>query len=197
MRVVGIIALGTLVACAFKPRASEEHDAATSDAASDAVTSDATGIDAAPGACSTAGLVCPNGNARAIPATCSTSNECWVGCRDGDTQSPVEAAKHCLNWGGRLATFASAAQEACVRTVINGSIMLGLSQAGGEATPLTGWSWNGDGSTPPFLAWGAGQPSDADGVENGEEQCAVSNTSSEWHDTPCGITNSARWICVR
>jgi hypothetical protein len=201
VRLVGFIALVAFGACAFEPRASNEaRDAAVTDAASDqsdAATDGATS-DATPAACSTTGLVCPNGNARSIPASCSASaTECWVGCRDGDTQSPTEAAQHCANWGGRLGTFASSQQEGCVRTVINGAIMLGLAQAGGESTPLTGWSWNGDGNAPPYLPWGAGQPNDADGVESDAEQCAFSNTSSQWHDMPCGVTNSARWTCVR
>lgn len=126
---------------------------------------------------------------------CGAPTDCWVGCRDGDVVSANEAAAFCTAWGGRLGRINSADEEVCVRTVLNGAIILGLTQAPMQAAADQGWSWNGDGVTPTYLPWSNGQPDDNDGIEDGEAQCAFSNSNSVWDDMACDAPASARFTC--
>jgi len=144
--------------------------------------------------CSITSMMCP-GNQTLRLLSCGDSSDCWVGCRDGNVVSPNEAAAFCTSWGGRLANIDSAAEETCVRTTINGAIILGLSQAASQTDTDIGWSWNGDGLTPAYLNWDNGQPNDSNGVETNEEQCAFSNSGGNWHDTVCNAPASARFTC--
>jgi hypothetical protein len=160
------------------------------DASGDAVV----GADDASFVCSTTSLMCP-GNQPLRLLSCGEPSDCWVGCRDGDVVSVDQAAAFCQSWGGRLGRINSAAEETCVRTVINGAVILGLVQAANQSDPDVGWSWNGDGIAPPYLNWGNGQPNDGTAGENNEEQCSYSNSGVEWHDVVCDAPTSARFTC--
>jgi hypothetical protein len=188
--------------CSFTPgklavRDAPAVDDADLDAMTDAMTVDApTDSAVVNSACDVTGLTCPGGQPlRRL--LCGQAAECWVGCRDGDVLSPDQARLFCDGLGMKLGIFDSANDEICVRMVLNGSIMLGMTQAPGQLLPGDAWTRISDGLTPTYFNWGGGQPSDVDAIENGEEQCATSNTSSEWHDVPCGSGASARWICRR
>jgi len=156
------------------------------DAASDAP------VDAAP--CSTLGLVCPG----STPITFQCGGDCWAGCTNGTPIPHAAAANACTVWGGRLTPVYNATELTCVRSAISvGSAMwLGLVQAPTAASPSAGWSWNGDGKTPPYLDWAPGQPNDSDGDEDGEEQCAYSSSAMTWQDEPC-TSLFARFACRR
>jgi hypothetical protein len=144
--------------------------------------------------CDDHGLTCP-GNQPVNVLDCGPPGDCWIGCRDGPLISFADAAMFCASWGGRLGWINSAAEEVCLRQTINGAIILGLTQAAGQSATDSGWSWNGDGLAPVYIDWGTGQPDDANTVEDGTEQCAYSNSSSEWHDTECDVPASARFTC--
>lgn len=193
-----------VTACEYSPPGlggdDQQIDALTSDGSTpmiDAPVAPIDGPDASPSVCSTAGLNCAGGNAHLL-ATCTTAAaECLVGCRDAPViVSPDEAEAACVAWGGHLATLASIAQENCVRQTINGAIILGMRQQANQTAPLLGW-FDYTGQPITFFRWDTGQPNDAGGGEDGQEQCVFSNTDPAWHDTPCDIDASARWICRR
>lgn len=191
-----------LVGCSFRVAGSSDAPPLIDDASAtiDAPLDGPPGIDAmidAPidgpptAVCSGAGLICPGGTLpRAI--TCSTG--CWYGCRDGTSVTQVQASTLCTTWGGKLARIDSAAEETCMRTVIDGAIWIGLQQALNQTNDAAGWSWNGDAIMPPYLRWASGQPNDGDGTESNVEQCAYSSTSTTWQDELCTATLT-RFTC--
>jgi hypothetical protein len=158
--------------------------------------SDAPAADAAPFACDFPGVQCPGGQPLRVLA-CGPPGECWVGCVNGDAQTPVQAMQFCTNLGMTIGAFDSAADETCVRNAgINGSIMLGITQLADQANDDEGWVRIIDNMPALYLDWDDGQPNDGpNSGENNEEQCASSNTSAQWHDGPCATGGSARWIC--
>jgi hypothetical protein len=167
--------LMVVAGCGF--RIAGSADAALSDDASDGPA-----VDVSLGTCNGAGLACPSGT---TPHAIGCGTGCWYGCRDGSAITEPEAAALCIAWGGKLGRIDSAADETCMRTVLDGAIWVGIEQAANQATPIAGWSWNNDGTAPPYLRWASGQPNDGDGTEDGVEQCAYSSTSTTWQDTPC------------
>jgi hypothetical protein len=179
------VVFGVLAACSFhSPDGSSGSDAgATTDA---------------PFVCDFPGVQCPGGSPLRILA-CGNPDECWVGCVNGDVQTPAQAMQFCANLGMTIGAFDSAADETCVRSAgINGSIMLGITQLVDQPNDDEGWIRIVDKMPAPYLKWDAGQPNDgSSGVEDNEEQCASSNTSTQWHDIPCAADGSARWICRR
>jgi hypothetical protein len=146
-------------------------------------------IDAAPDAppdavtCPTLAVACPAG----ITTMVICNNACWASCTAQGDEPTASAA--CTAWGGRLAPLQTQADQDCVHlTVFPGAASwIGFEQSAGATTLTGGWTWNSDGITPSFTNWSGGQPNDgADGVENGEEQCAyMSNPSGAWQDTAC------------
>jgi hypothetical protein len=189
------LAIGVLAACSFRAPNAElgdgprEVDASPGD--------DAPG-DGAPFVCDFPDVQCPGGAPLRVLA-CGAVGECWVGCVNGAAQSPDQAMQFCAGLGMKLGALDSAADETCVRTAgIDGLIMLGITQLAGQLTAADGWVRTADGMPAGYLNWGGGQPNDGLTVlETGEEQCAASNTSSQWHDIPCATVASARWICRR
>jgi hypothetical protein len=180
-----------LAACSF-------DSPATSDAprAGDAPTADAAPPDTGPFMCDFPGVQCPGGQPlRILP--CGNAGECWVGCVNGDPQTPAQAMQFCTNLGMTTGAFDSLADETCVRNAgINGSIMLGITQLADQTADDVGWVRIIDNMPVQYFNWDAGQPNDGTiGGETNEEQCASSNTSADWHDVPCATIGSARWIC--
>ncbi len=186
-----------LAACSFKsPGAAPSGDAPGGDDAPaiDAAVPDAS-PDADPSTCSFPGFQCPGGvPLRVLP--CGATGECWVGCVNGATQTVAQATAFCAGLGMKLGLFDSAEDEACVRGAgINGAIMLGMQQLTGQQNGDEGWIRIADDTAVSHFDWGPGQPNDADGAEDGQEQCAFSNASALWHDDACATLSSARWIC--
>jgi hypothetical protein len=201
---VGATILTVLAGCGFRIASSTDgmpnHDAtdeaaAGDDAAIDAATdapADApadvqiimidASVDSPPPTCSGTGLVCPGGT---TPHAIGCGTGCWYGCRDGSAVTETAASALCTAWGGTLGRIDSAADETCMRTILDGAIWLGLEQAANQMQTTTGWTWNSDGIAPPYLRWASGQPNDGDGTEDGLEQCVYSSTSTTWQDTPC------------
>lgn len=192
-RAVRLVGTLVLTACSFRSPTTGSGDAGRDappiDGPVDAAVVDAP-IDGS--ACTTAGLVCPGSS----PITFQCGGDCWAGCTNGTPISQPAAAAACQTWGGRLTPVYNAAELSCVRAAISvGSAMwLGLTQDANSATPSDGWSWNGDGVTPPYLFWAPGQPNDQDADEDGEEQCAYSSTQTNWQDEPCSSA-FARFAC--
>lgn len=152
--------------------------------------------DAGPFVCAFPGVQCPGGVALRVLA-CGAP-ECWVGCVNGDVQTVAQATQFCASLGMRMGVFDSAAQETCVRTAgINGAILLGMQQLAGQQNADEGWIRIADDQPVQFFRWDSGQPSDGDGNENGQEQCAFSDSSARWHDASCATLVTARWICRR
>jgi len=157
-------------------------------AGSDDAPADAPPVDAPPDTaalCSTKNITC------STPVVTSCGGTCWVSCPDAVTESV--ASSRCTAWGGKLARLTSNARDACIRSTVapTGDLWIGLEQEPGEAQLLDGWSWNSDHVNPPFFNFdnqGSGnQPDDADGVENGQENCAaIAAGRSKWNDTACG-----------
>jgi hypothetical protein len=93
----------------------------------------------------------------------------------------------CVVWGGHLGEIDDATEEACVEAYVSDKTWIGLMQAPGAANPAANWTWNG--TTPVVYSnWQSGAPNDADGTENGDEQCADLQPSGNWDDEPCSST---------
>jgi lectin-like protein len=154
------------------------------DAAGDGLPTDGPPIDQPQPLCATAGLTCA-GNAVAFQC----GDDCWVGC--DDTIQHDAAATRCTQWGGKLAPFVLSTDQSCFRQHIQPSddSWTGLVQMAGAANPSAGWSWNGDGLTPPLFNWLSGQPDDLDGTENDTQQCAqILDGTNKWQDVACTAT---------
>ena len=74
---------------------------------------------------------------------------------------------------------------------------IGLLQSPIANTVDGGWSINGDDMALTFTNWDAGQPNDANGSENGAEQCAFMTTDGKWQDSDCTSTSLVRFSCRR
>ena len=167
----------------------DQIDAAGSDdapPAGDGPDVDAPPVDM-PALCSTQPITC------SAPVVTTCGGTCWVSCPDAVTESV--ASSRCTAWGGKLARLTSNARDACMRSTVapTGDVWIGLEQRT-EDKLLEGWSWNSDNIAPPFFNFdnqGVNQPDDADGVENGQENCtAIANGRSKWNDTACGGTRA-------
>jgi hypothetical protein len=190
VRLVGTL---LLTACSFHSPNVGQGDARSIDApAVDAAVDGAADATVDAFECTTANLVCPGSS----PMTFQCGGDCWAGCTNGTPITQAAAVTACKAWGGRLTPVYNAAELSCVRAAIApGSAMwLGLTQDAMATMPGDGWSWNGDGLTPPYLFWAPGQPSDGDGVENGAEQCAYSSSQTDWQDERCDALY-ARFAC--
>jgi hypothetical protein len=190
-----------LVACTYAPHTASSSDDAplAIDAASDdaADASPDSPFDAPAFTCNVIGVQCPGGQPLRKLA-CGDPNDCWVGCRDGDVVSPAGAEAFCTNLGMHLGAFDAPADETCVRTVLDGAIILGITQLPAQANPDDGWVRTANTQPAQHFNWDNGQPEDAPTTgEQGEQQCAFSNASGKWNDIACAVDVSARWICRR
>ena len=83
-----------------------------------------------------------------------------------------------------LATIASAAEQTAAMTATGNMLAwIGLTQATSQATPAAGWTWRG-GAALAYTAWAGGQPDDANGAENDEQNCGALGAGG-WGDEPC------------
>lgn len=135
--------------------------------------------------CSTTGLACAG-----TVAIHDCSGTCWVSCSQAVTQSIAAAV--CAGWGGKLAPLRTQDDQDCLHDSIfpDAASWIGLVQAGGADAVDADWSWNDDGQPLTFTSWSPGQPNDANGQENGMEQCAYMSTSGGWQDSGCTATIS-------
>ena len=134
-------------------------------------------IDAAPLACSTAGLSCAG-----TPTMFSCGGQCWVGCPDLVTREVARVA--CTGWHGALGKIDDATEQTCVAGHVGAGMWIGLIQPVGSATATAGWTWNA--VTPVvYTHWAPGEPEDGDGRENGLEQCGDIQSTGNWDDVVC------------
>jgi len=150
-------------------------------------------IDAAPPidvmhpACSEAGLTC---NGTVTRFTCG--GNCWVKC--AGTAARSTAATACAGWTGALGEIGDATEQDCVATHVGAPTWIGLVQSTTATTPSTGWTWNG--AVPVvYTHWLMNKPDDADGVENGAEQCGSIRVDGSWDDDNCG--GALNFFCER
>jgi hypothetical protein len=136
-------------------------------------------IDAMPPPCSITGLSCPGGTATMFPC----GGHCWVRCTGNVTRTAARTA--CTNWGGALGEINDPAEQTCVAAKLASATWLGLIQPDNSMSPGMGWTWNGVDRID-YTNWLTGKPDDADGVENGAEQCASMEVGGGWDDQNCG-----------
>lgn len=145
--------------------------------------------DAAPLACSTAGLTC-SGQGVATMFTCG--GNCWVRCTQHVTREAARAA--CAAWSGTLAVIDDATEETCATSHAPADTWIGLQQPPAQTMPGMGWTWNG--ATPPvYTRWATGRPDDQDDRENGQEQCGKIESSGIWDDVACN--DQIAFFCER
>lgn len=145
--------------------------------------------DAAPLACSTAGLTCTGGTVTMF--TCG--GKCWVLCTQQRTREQARAA--CADWSGLLGQIDDATEQACVE-MHNGDFDRWFNpiQLANATQPAMGWTLNG--VTPiVYTHWRNGEPNDGDGTENGAQNCATFQTDGTWADSPC--TDAHSFFCER
>ena len=155
-------------------------------------------IDAPPRACEATGLTC-SGTVTVKTCTNAAGRTCWASCNQALTQPQAEA--RCTAWGGKLGPFITTEDDVCFESVrIAGQKMwTALEQLPNQASFGAGWLWNGDATTPAtVIRWDTGEPNDsnADNVENNQEQCAFINESTlnnNSHDKAC--TEVYRFAC--
>jgi hypothetical protein len=126
------------------------------------------------------------------PAGCSTfgcAGTCHLYCIGAVAFADAKPA--CEAWGGYLAEIDTIEENDCTSAMLTGDTWLGLTQAPGQATPDAGWSWLHAGQPlATFTNWTPGQPDDADGIENDEQDCAVmqgpaGTSPGTWNDRAC------------
>ncbi|HEX3765313.1 MAG TPA: C-type lectin domain-containing protein [Kofleriaceae bacterium] len=84
-----------------------------------------------------------------------------------------------------LGEINDATEETCVdQHIATATFWIGAIQGAGAATPGDRWTWNGT-TQMPYLDWATGKPDDADGVENGMEQCGAIRPGGTWDDDGC------------
>jgi hypothetical protein len=109
---------------------------------------------------------------------------CYLSCRDNFNAD--DAAGFCENSGMSLPIIDNTNTNDCVAAATrNFTSWTGLRQPDTATSTAEGWRWP-DGSEPSFAAWGAGEPNDADGIEDGDEQCMGMDIDAIWRDRPCG-----------
>lgn len=135
-------------------------------------------VDAMPPPCSTAGLSC-GGTATMF----ACGGHCWVKCTGAVLRVTAETA--CAGWTGALGEIDDATENGCVASHITTSAFwFGAVQGDAAATPDDKWTWNG--TTPlVYTSWATGKPDDADGVEDGMEQCGTIRPGGTWDDDSC------------
>lgn len=135
--------------------------------------------------CTTTGLTCTGGTVKAMVC----NNACWASCEDNQAVTQPAASTACTAWGGKLAPLHDATDAACVEMLLPGEqSWIGLQQSATAPNPNSAWTWNSDLVAITYTNWEMNQPDDANGSENGQEQCAMRNTIGEWHDVPCDNT---------
>jgi hypothetical protein len=113
------------------------------------------------------------------------NGRCVTHCTDMVLQD--EAANRCSVWGGTLSPVHDQADNDCVHLVSASGSWIGYMQAMGSTTLVDNWSWL-DGVSSAYTNWGVGEPMDAEGIENGQEQCAMMFPDGTWVDTGCTVT---------
>lgn len=170
------------------------HDAPPVDAdpapRPDAGMPDAPPVDAPPPLpCVATGLGCSAGTATVFQ--CGT--QCWVKC---SAAVPRDfASTTCAGWSGALGEIDDATEETCVNAhIATATFWIGAIQGAGATTPADRWTWNGTAQMV-YTDWATGKPDDADGVENGAEQCGAIRPGGTWDDDGC--TAALPFFCRR
>ena len=106
---------------------------------------------------------------------------CMVACA---AQSGTQAQAFVVGtW--HIASITSAAEQSAAITATNGQLAwIGLTQPANQTTPMMGWTFIGIPGPPTFAGWAGGQPDDANGVENNEQNCGALGPVG-WGDEPC------------
>ncbi|MEO6771815.1 MAG: lectin-like protein [Kofleriaceae bacterium] len=120
-------------------------------------------------------------------AIASCDGRCFATCSETLTQP--EAAMRCTAWGGTLAVIRDAQDQSCLQAALTNDVWLGYEQAATAVQPDLGWSWT-DGTPSTYTNWRSGEPNDTDGVENGQENCALMFSSGSWNDAQCDLAEA-------
>lgn len=155
---------------------------------------DAPGPDAAidapatPGACLNT-LVCPNGGTKTY---FQCLEDCFIVC---SAPSSFTAAQNACDAGAdRLARINSQAVQTCVEQFFTSPMWIGAHQDTGQTLPGSGWRWP-TAVLLNYTNWGTHEPTDSDGIENNQEDCAaMAYPSGRWFDTSC-TTSTYRPLC--
>jgi hypothetical protein len=142
--------------------------------------------------CIADGLSC---GGTATPFMCGT--QCWVKCTD--TVSRATAETRCTGWTGALGEIDDAAENGCVAMKIGtAAFWFGAIQLNGAMTPDDKWTWNGDATQAmKYTNWATGKPDDADGNEDGMEQCGTIRPGGTWDDDSCNPPVGLGFFCRR
>ena len=135
---------------------------------------------------------CPPLLCGAAATAMSCNGRCFTHC--SEIVFETEAVSRCNAWGGTVAAVHSQADNDCVALVAPTQSWIGYTQSGG-ALLAANWTWL-DGQVSAYTNWDVNEPQDADGIENGQEQCALINPGGTWVDTGCNIT-PAEIACSR
>jgi hypothetical protein len=152
-------------------------------------------VDAMEVPCIADGLSC---GGTPLPFKCG--DQCWVKCTDPVSRATAET--RCTGWTGALGEIDDATENGCVALKIStAAFWLGAIQGAGAATPADKWTWNGDATRPVdqnhYNNWAAGKPDDADGNEDGMEQCGTIRPGGTWDDDGCTPQVGLGFFCRR
>ena len=137
-------------------------------------------------ACTLAIVSSQNAGAMPIDVTYDADTGHWYGLVAADNGTPDANGYYTRSWGtaeanalasgGQLVTINDAAENAWLVQTFAGAIgvggvgaFIGLEQAAGSTACDQGWSWV-SGQAVTYVNWNAGEPNDADGIEDGTEQ---------------------------
>ncbi|HEX8107827.1 MAG TPA: C-type lectin domain-containing protein, partial [Kofleriaceae bacterium] len=150
-------------------------------------------VDAMPVPCDADGLTCGG-----TPTVFLCGTQCWVKCTDLVSRATAET--RCTGWTGALGEIDDATENGCVTMKIStATFWFGAIQGAGAMTPGDKWTWNGDATklfnSTRYINWGTNKPDDADGNEDGAEQCGTIRPGGTWDDEGCN--GSLGFFCRR
>jgi hypothetical protein len=110
----------------------------------------------------------------------------------------------CQDADADLVAIRSATEETAIAAVVAEApsapacaappcVWVGMSQQTSGSDPAADWAWV-DGSADDGSLWATGQPDDADGVESGDQDCALMS-AGELFDDSCGLEIVALCEC--
>lgn len=142
----------------------------------------------APATCTSANLSCSD-----PPVVMMCNGVCYASCKTH--VAFADAKVRCENWGGKLVEPRTTQVMNCLESVQQDDVWMGMQQAALVTTPAQGWTWISNPPTVQTFLWRAGDPDDADGVEDGQEQCAITKATQKWVDQAC--TSLQGFACER
>ncbi|MDB4959805.1 MAG: macrophage mannose receptor 1 [Myxococcales bacterium] len=124
---------------------------------------------------------------------------CFAACEDSVGYS--NALARCNQWGGTLASISSAADQPCVDQLlatVPADLWIGYVQTTPALAVDLGWSWLDGTPSTAYTNWSVSQPDDADGVEDGDEQCGeIFVVDHKRNDLICASANPVGMACSK